>query len=350
MPAWDWLTKSKTLNAAALTVRAQRLPENDNGKLLYPLFFKKTNVKSMEAHELVSLDYRPVAGRREWNAPERRIDLPIPAQRDLEFIPIGADHMINEKEIDRISNQVDGNEQVFRNLIGADIPSRAEMLAMACKRQMELDCFEAWTDGTLTQVDPQTGNYYVVSYGISSDRIQVAGTAWSAAANAYLEFIDWLKDAKQAIGPLEGVLAKSDVYDTILADVPQINGLPLRGDDLLKRIKDDAQIDRFGFFEHNGTVDKFINGGRKKTRVDVFADRKMVAIPRGGIVGDAAYAPVARAREIARQMPQAKINLNDVTIFYFGENDDKALKIVAQLNAYPAIEEQNVFSINIGAA
>lgn len=350
MPAWDWLTKSKTLSAAALTVRAQTLPPDDNGELLYPLFFEKAAVNSMDAQEIVTLDTRPVASRREWNAPERRLNLELPETRDLEFVPIGADHLIGEKEIDALQNRVDGNEQAFRSIIGADIPSRAEMLATACHRQMELDCFEVWTKGTLTQVDPQTGNTYAVSYNIESGRIQTAGTAWSAAANAYNEFIAWLKDAYRACGSLEGVLAKSDVYDTILADAPQVNGLALRGADLVQRIKDDARIPNFEFFEHNGSVDLHANGGTKKVRTDVFPDRRLVAIPRGGRVGKACFAPVARAREIARQIPEAKINIRDVTIFYFGENDDKALKIVAQMNAYPLINDGKVFSINIGAA
>lgn len=349
MPSWDWLTKSKTLSAAALTVRAQTLPADDNGQLLHPIFFPKKNVNSMEAHEIVTLDHRPVAGRREWNAPERRINLELPEMKDLEFVPIGADHLIGEKELDRLQNRVDGNEQVFRQLIGADIPDRAEMLAMACHRQMELDCFEVWAKGTLTQTDPQTDLSYSVSYNIQSGRIQTAATAWSVAANAYNEFIAWLKDAKDATGGLEGVLAQQDVYDTILADAPQVNGLPLRGEDLLKRIKDDAMISDFAFYEHNGSVDKHINGGTKKTRVKVFPSRYLVAIPLGGTVGNAAHAPVARAREIARQLPEAKINIRDVTVFYFGENDDKALKIVAQMNAYPLINDGKVFSINIGA-
>lgn len=350
MPAWDWLTKSKTLNAGALTVRAQSLPEDDNGELLYPLFFPKRSVDSMDAHEIVTLDYRPVAGRREWNAPERRLGLKLPETKDLEFVPIGSDHLIGEKELDRLDSRVDGNEQVYRRLIGADIPSRAEMLAQSCYRQLELDCFEVWTKGTLTQIDPQSTNYYTVSYQIESGRIQSVGTAWSAAANAYNEFIAWLKDAKRAIGRLEGVLAKSDVYETILADVPTVNGLPLRGDDLLKRIKDDAQLETFNFFEHNGAVDLPVNSGTSTIRTDVFPDRYMVAIPRGGTVGNAAVAPVRRARELVRAMPQAKINIRDVTIFYFGENDDKGLKIVSQFNAYPLINDGKVFSINVGAA
>lgn len=350
MPIFDWLEEDEKLSPAALTVRAQTLPPDDNGQLLYPLFFPSMDVDSMNLKEVLEMDFRPAADRREWDAPERRLVLKMPDTRDIEMIPLGMDHVIGEKEMDKLDQNTNGNEAVFQEVIGAKIPARADMLVMGCYRQLELDCFEVWTKGGLTQRDPQSKRTYFVDYQIEAGRLQTAATPWATATNAYEEFIAWLKDGDRAIGGAEGVLAKSDVYDTILADAPVgINGGRLTGQDLIGRIKDDAMISDFGWFKHNGTVDQYVDGGTETRRRDVFPDREIVLIPKGGAVGRTAKAPVRRARKIANAVPEANIDVRGATIFYFGMNDDKGLKIVSQLNAFPTVNDSKIWGINIGA-
>lgn len=352
MAAWDWLEKARGLSSAALTVRAQTLPVDNDGTLLYPLFFKRRDVDSMDLNEILELDDRPTASRREWDAPERRIPLELPETKEVSMIPLGADDLIGEKELDKIDSGANGNEAVFQEVIGAKIPARGDRLAKACFNQLEVDCFEVAATGKLTQQDPQSARTFEVDYQIESGRIQIVGTPWAAAANAYVEFIAWLKEAKSAVGGLEGVMATDDVFDTILADAPTsaVTGLKLVGADLIQRIKDDAMVPRFAWFAHNGTVDAFVNGGVKKRRRNVFPARRLLAVPLGGQLGVAAHAPVRRARQISNILPEAKIDIRGVTVFHFGENDDKALKIVSQLNAFPVTNDGKIFSINIGAA
>lgn len=351
MPAWDWLETAKGLSSAALTVRAQTLPADNDGTLLYPLFFPRQNVDSMDLNEILELDDRPTASRREWDAPEKRLELELPETREISMVPLGADDLIGEKELDKIDSNTNGNETVFQEIVGVKIPARGMRLAKACLNQLEVDCFEVWATGKLTQHDPQSERVYIVDYGIDADRIQAAGTPWAAAANSYNEFIAWLKDAKLAVGGLEGVMATGDVFDDIIADAPTGNdGVRLTGANLNQRIKDDAMIPRFAWFEHNGAVDADVyeNGRRRKRRVNVFPSRRLVAVPLGGTVGKAAHAPVRRARQLSNLLPEAEIDIRGVTVFHFGENDDKALKIVSQLNAFPVTNDGKVFSINVG--
>lgn len=351
MPAFDWLEKAKGLSSGALTVMAQRLPANNDGTLLYPFFFPRQNVDSMDLNEILELDDRPTAARREWDGPEKRILLELPDTKEISMTPLGADDLIGEKELDKIEQGAAGNEQVFQAVIGAKIPARGLRLAEACLNQLEIDCFELWGTGKVTQQDPQSGRTFEIDYQIESGRIQSVITPWTAAANSYNEFIAWLKDAKQAVGGLEGVMASPDVFDDIIADAPTGNdGVRLTGANLVNRIKDDAMIPRFAWFEHNGQldVDVYENGRRFKRRTNVFPARTLVAVPLGGTVGKAAHAPVRRARHLSNLLPEAKIDIRGVTIFHFGENDDKALKIVSQLNAFPVTNEGKHFSINIG--
>lgn len=352
MPAWDWLEKAKGLSSAALTVRAQMLPADNDGTLLYPLFFPRVDVDSMDLNEILELDDRPTASRREWDAPEKRLVLELPETKELSMVPLGADDLIGEKELDKIDQNTNGNEQVYQEIIGAKIPARGDRLTKACYNQLEIDCFDVMATGKLTQHDPQSERTYVVDYQIDPERIQTAGTPWTSAANAYNEFIAWLKDAKQAVGGLEGVMATMDVFDDIIADAPTGNdGVRLTGTSLIQRIKDDAMIPRFAWFEHNGAldVDVYENKRRVKRRKNVFPERRLVAVPLGGKVGKTAHAPVRRARRISNIMPEAKIDIRGVTVFHFGENDDKALKIVSQLNAFPVPNDGKIFSINVGA-
>ncbi|HSH45055.1 MAG TPA: hypothetical protein VK966_04325, partial [Longimicrobiales bacterium] len=142
---FTWIAQEEDLSAAALTVRAQAVSPNDNGQLLWDVFFPRSNVDSVKLSELTSLDWRPVADRREWNAPGRLIPMLTPTGRTLVMVPIESYFQIGEEEMQKLVEQnLSASQQQFRQLIRATVPQRVEMLASANYRRIEVDAFNAW--------------------------------------------------------------------------------------------------------------------------------------------------------------------------------------------------------------
>lgn len=350
MPDFSWIDTMEDLSPAALTVRAQTLPFNDTGILRWPIFFPVTPVDSIDLADITILDKRFTADRREWNGPGRYIPIATPDTRKIEIIPIESFHTIGEREMQKLREQTRNNSQTIMDVIGARIPQRVDRLVAANYRRLELDAFEAWLKGSITQIDPQTGRSYVTSFSIDASRIQTAGTAWSAATNAYDEFLAWLEDAQDAVGSIIGAAMRLGTLRTILADAPDLpNGVTMSRSQLAERVSEDLGSP-FDFFIHEDSVDVFTDGGTAHTRTKVFTDRIIAAVPEGGVVGSTAFAPVSRAYELAAEVPDAGIDVNGMTVYLETQNNGKTLEIQAQVNAMPIPDDQRVFTINIGVA
>lgn len=343
------LEKIKELSSVALTVRAQAISMNDVGKLRWDMFFPRFEAQSMEMRDIITIDDRAVADRREWDAPGRLIPLELPKTRDLEFIPIESYFPLGEKEIGKLMTQMRGNEQLVSDVVGASLPQRVDSLVKADYRRLELDCVRAWTKGDIIVVDPQTGRTYTASFNIEAGRIQQASTAWAAAGqNAWENFLAWLEDAKTEIGGVIGVAARLGAIKTIQADAPTLaNGKKLNRRELESEVQDELGTD-FAFLEWEDSLDVFVDGGTTKTRQNVFPADTLAAIPAGTAVGKAGFAPVDRAFELMGAHPEAGVDVNGVTVYYTPINEGKGLKTSAQLNAYPVPDDQKTFVINIG--
>src|SRR4026207_1912164 len=138
------------LSPAALTVQAQTLSPNDNGRLLWDLFFPRVNVDSVPPSQTNTLDERPAADRREWNARGRLIPVLTPAQRKLEMVPIESYDKIDELEMQYLMEGTFGaNQAIIEQVIGTRLPARTDRLALACYRRLELDAMSAWATGTI---------------------------------------------------------------------------------------------------------------------------------------------------------------------------------------------------------
>jgi len=350
MADFSWIEKVEDLSPAALTVRAQAIDPTDQGVLRWNLFFPRNPVDSTDINEISTLDKRFVADRREWNGPGRYIPMATPDTRRIEIIPIESYDVINEREMQKLREQTRNNQATIMDIIGARIPQRVDKLVAANYRRLEMDAFKVWTSGTIVQVDPQTGKTFTTSFGIAAGRIQTAGTAWSAATSAYDEFLAWVEDAIEAVGGIIGVTCRLSCVKTILADAPNMdNGVKMTRSNLEERIRQDIG-GPFEFFIHEDSVDVFNDGGTAHTRTKVFPDRILAAVPVGGVVGQAAFAPVARAYDIDTAVPNAGIDVNGMTVYHEAFNSGKQLKIEAQVNALPIPAEDRVFVINIGAA
>lgn len=347
---FEWITQLFNLSPAALTVRAQALSPNDQGALLWDIFFPRQDVDSVDLADVLTLDDRPAADRREWNGPGRLIPIETPSLREISMVPIEAYDKIGEKEMQRLMERFVGNAQLIANQIGVSLPDRSDRLALACYRRHELDTFSAWLSGTIVQRNPQDASKtFTASFGIDSGRIQTAATAWNdPGLNAYDEFIAWMEDGIDASGPAIGAMLRLPTLKAIQADAPDMaNGVPMTRAGLESRIQDDLGSP-FRFFLNENTIDVFTDGGLAKTRTKVFTAEKVAMIPQGNAVGKSGFAPVVRAMELSSQIPDAGIDVRGVTIYHDAHNAGKELEIQGQLNVLSIPDEEKVWVIDAG--
>jgi hypothetical protein len=349
--AINWIQEAEELSPAALTVRAQALSPNDRGQLLWDVFFPRRNVDSVNLNDIVTLDDRPAADRREWNARGRYIPVRTPTRRQMSIVPIEAYDKIEEQEMQRVAEAgLSANAETFRRLIGVRIPDRTDRLAMSDYRRLELDCFTAWATGTIVQRNPQDASKTVTaSYGFDVARMQTATPAWNdGSVNAYNEFLAWYQDGEDAVGAGAGAMLRRATLNAILADAPNLgNSVAMTLAGLEQRVQDDLGRD-FRFFINENSVDVFTDGGTAVTRTKVWPAEQVAFVPAGQVVGDAVFAPVVRAMEISGQVPGAGVDVRGVTIYHDAANAGRELTIEAQLNAAPRPDEQRVFVIDAG--
>lgn len=350
---FTWLAKEDELSSAALTVRAQTISPNDQDRLLWDAFFPRRNVDSTKLSEISTLDFRPVADRREWNQRGRAVPLKTPPRRDLEMVPVESYFTIDEEELQKLAERsLSTNAEIFRRIIGARIPDRTDELVRADYRRLEIDCMTAWALGQIVAKNPQDGTTQTVSFGFDAGRYQTAGTAWSdGGVNAYDEFLAWAEDGVDSIGPIRGVTMRLATFKAIQADAPnQIPGTtgitPTRAQ-VEQRVSDDLGVP-FRFFIVENSLDVFNDGGTAYTRTKVWPAQRVALVPAGNAVGYAAFAPVYRAMELARQVPGAGIDIRGVTVYHDAANAGRELTVEAQLNAMPVPDEQKMWLINAG--
>jgi hypothetical protein len=157
MAAGSLFALEDLLSPAELTVRAQTIPPNDLGDLLWDSFFPRQDVDSVRLVDVTTLDYRPVGTRREWNTRGKAIPLPTPPRRLVNIVPIETNQKIDELEMQRLSETAGGNAATVREIVGVTLPRRTDTLAAACYRCLEFDAMSAWTAGKVTQKNPETG-------------------------------------------------------------------------------------------------------------------------------------------------------------------------------------------------
>lgn len=350
---FTWMAEELELTPIALTVRAQAVDPTDTGRLFWDIFMPRRDVDQTKLATLSNLDVRVTADRREWNQRGRYIPLITPARKELEWVPIESYFKIEEKEINDIMNEVRGNQALFREVIGARIPARTESLARANWRRLELDVFGAWANGNLVAKNPQTGTTYTVSYGFDVNRYQTASTAWSdPGVNAYNEFLAWLEDGIEAVGPIQGAMMRLASRNAIQADAPNpmpgaISGLRATITQIEQRIQDELGSP-FRFFLNENTVEVFDDGGIARTQTKVWTAEKVAIVPAGFRVGSTAFAPVTRAYDVSRQVSGAGVDVRGVTVYHEASNGGRELTVEAQVNPMPDPDEAKLYVIDAG--
>ena len=352
------LQQTRMLSAVALTIRAQTVSPTDDGKLLHDIFFPYKGVNGTDLKDVYAIDYRPATDRRAWNAKGRYVPAPTPKQRAVSITPIEGYATINEQEMNELlglANQTSDPENTLVNLIGARLPDRVKAIALGNYRRYELDAFESWFKGTITQRNPQDASKFsTVSWAFDAGRIQTAATAWSdAGLNAWNEFQSWLEDGLDAVGTMGGAMMRRSTFNAIRADAPTlINGEKYSTPDLERLIQDSLSSD-FSFYLNDRAVDVFNDGGTVTTRQKVVPAGGVALLPAGNVIGDGCFAPVYRADDLEGFADDSAVVAGDIDlrgnrVFHSKENNGRSATAEVQLNALAVPQEQSVWTINVG--
>lgn len=350
MSSFAWTQTIEELSPAALTVRAQAISPNDNGRLRWDLFFPRRNVDSVDLADVTTLDYRPASDRREWNQRGRLIPQKSPTTRSVSIVPIEGNYHWGEYELQKLNERAIGNAAIVAQIMQSSVPARIDAIVSANYRRLEVDAFRAWALGNIVQRNPQNAaETFTASFGFDAARYQTAGTAWNdAGENAYDLLLDWLDDAINAVGGIRGIVCRRNFVKEVLADAPDLaGGARMTLVQLEQRIQDDLGSD-FRFYPMEDTVEVFDDGGTATTATKVWTAQKIAAVPAMTEVGYSAFAPVIRAMDIARQLPQAKIDTNGQTAFYEEHSNGRELTVEVQVNACPIPDEQKLFIMDVG--
>jgi hypothetical protein len=96
--------------------------------------------------------------------------------------------------------------------------------------------------------------------------------------------------------------------------------------DVEARIQDETGAD-FRFYTNERTVDEFTDGGIVTAQTKLWPQHVVAAVPAGEVVGFNAFAPVARAGEMSRTVPEAKIDRNGMAVFLESANNGRELTV-----------------------
>lgn len=348
----DWIMLWMGLRAVDLTVRAQAIAANNPDSLVWPAYYRRTPATSMKLSELTTVDYRFIADRRPWDADGRKLEEKVGPLREAEFVPIGDYFTLGEKEITTLVNQFAGNREVFAENLKVRVPDKVQKLVMGALRRLQLDGDMAWAKGQINIRNPETGQTVTVSLGFDAGRYQTAGTAWSdPGVNALSETVDFLLDAQETMGPLGGIRVSTKFLRQLIADGGDViyaalaaGNRPRVGATDISEFLSDQTGNRIRLI----TDDSTYNPDLASAKTRYWPVGHMAAIPATQYIGEMRFAPVARAAMLASEVPDAKVDIRDVTIFYESVNSGKGLKVEGQLNAFPWPDEQAMFVIDTG--
>lgn len=360
MPPLTWMGAEESLSSQALTVRAQTLPPDNTGELFWDVFYPRRNVNSTTIREILDQEeVRYSADRREFNARGRLIPLDTPAGEEIKIMPIESYFKIEEEEIQSLEEQTFGNEALFQRIVGVQVPQRVDKLVRADYRRLEIDVFRAWATGQITVRNPQLGHVaQTFTFPVDSARYMTAATAWDdPSVNAFDELLAWLDlvELLPGFGPVSGIVLRRADYNLIreaASAAISVNNFPMLR---LTRAQFEQRVTQergraFNFFILESTMTEFADGGVAPTTVDIWPAGTIAAVPAVGSPGFSAFAPVARAFELARVAPEAKIDRNGVTVYVETAGNGRELTCEAQLNAAGIPIEAKTAVMDIGTA
>jgi hypothetical protein len=341
---FSWLDAYADLTPANLTIReAARLAENPLD-LRYRAIFPRVGASSIRLSDITTVDFRPVGGRREWNAQGREIPEKLGPARNFEMVPINPTHHIDERMLQLFGES--GVQELLRRGVIGSLQTWPQRLADATERQLEAEAFEAWFSGLITVMDPKTGDTVTVSMGFDqATTYPTAGTAWDdPGEDAYENFLVALQAAQTKMGTVGAARSRRAVFREIVANAPDgPNGLRPTFSSLQDRVREEGFPDVQLVIDER-TYDKFTDGGNATSSTNYVPAGKIAFQPSNGVVGATHVAPVVRAYDFLSGANRSLAN--GVVIFRSEKNDGKTLLIEAQENAIVLPDENKVYVVD----
>jgi hypothetical protein len=346
---FSYIDAVAALSPANITIfQAARLAENPLD-LRYRAIFPRVNATSIRISSITTVDFRPVGGRREWNAQGREIPENLGPLREAEIVPIEFTKHIDERAMQLLREA--GIEEMVRRGVINSVETWPTVLADACERQLERDAFEAWFTGLVTVKDTKTNDSVVASLGFDqATTYPTAGTDWDdPGEDAYLNFLTGLQAAQTKFGgAVGGARTHRTVAQAIIEDAPDgPNGLRPTISSLQERVREEG-FPNFNLIIDERTYDEFNDGGSATTAAYYVPDGLIGYQPADGRVGNTHVAPVARAYDFLTGGNRKFAN--GVAIFLDEQNSGKTLKIAAQENALAIPEERLTYVEDTGIA
>lgn len=347
-PLFSFIDAIAALSPANLTVfQAARLADNPLD-LRYRAIFPRVNTASIRLSSITTVDFRPVGGRREWNAQGREVPQKLGPTSALEMIPIEFVHTIDEHELQLLGEA--GVQELVRRGIINSVETWPSVLADATDRQIERDAFEAWFTGIITVKDTKTNASATVSLGYGTAEYPTPGTDWDdPTEDAYLNFLEAVQAAQSKFG---GDVGAARTHRTVIAaiveDAPDgPNGLRPTVTSLQDRVREEG-FPNITLVSDERTYDEFTDGGSATSPAYYVPDGMIGFQPADGRVGNTHVAPVTRAYDFLTGGNRSLAN--GVAIFRDEENNGKTLKIAAQQNALSVPEQTRVYVVDTGIA
>lgn len=352
MATLSWVGAEDALTSQALTVRAQTLPADNAGELIWDAFMPRIPVRSTKIRNILTQqEIRYTADRREFNARGRLIPFDTVGTEMIKITPIESYFKLEEEEMQELEEMTTENEALFREIIRASIPERVDSLVRANWRRVEMDVFRSWTTGQITVRNPQLGHLaQTFSYGIAAGHYLTAATQWTdVSLNAYDELLKWIDAGEKVVGLMQGAAMRRATYNELLKDASA--ALSMAGFPMIRltqrQFEDRISEERgrpFQFFLIDNTIKEFADGGTDNlTETNLWPAATIAAVPSQGAPGFVADAPVGRAYELARIAPEAKISRNGMSVYCEVAGNGRELTCEAQGNLMPILNEEKIY-------
>jgi hypothetical protein len=344
---FDMLGKVEALTPTNLTIREQaRLAQNPN-ETRWRSHAPTVDADDINISSIETVDFRPAADYRAWNADGREIHEQLGPRLDYEIKPMTATHHIDERRLQKLASPAPEMRALIDRGVIADVNAWPTRLANAIDWGFERAFFQGWCLNTYTVMDPKTGSTVTVARGIAGARYVTEGTAWSGVVDAWARLMFHIGEAQRLFGrPVGGFRIHRSDLAYVIADAPNFgDGTDVNFGNI------DTALSQQGFGPiraviDDRTFDGYTDGGSAYTAQSVLPQGRVAFFPSNGIVGSTPVVPCVRAYDHVDR--DRRVNFRDVVTFYTPQNNGKTLLIEAERIGLPVPSEQFTYVVNVG--
>ncbi|MEO5772709.1 MAG: hypothetical protein ABIQ32_01145 [Sphingomicrobium sp.] len=341
--AFDLLRRMQRLSPQNITIREQARLEENPLDLRWPALAPRLQANSLKIRDLTKATLRLTAEYRAWNANGRELWEAVGPQSEWEILPLTATKHLDERRMLELSLPDPAIRSLIDNGVVADVGRWSTLLADAVHRRIEAAFFEGWLSNTFSMRDPVSGTALAGPLGFSASRYVAAGVAWTGGSGgtAYNNFVTQVQNAARFLGGQPSVARMRDAtFQLIVSSAPAgPNAQRPTVTNVNERLAE--QGIRTAIVVDERTYDKSTDGGQGTATTFFVPTGKIGFQPPDGRIGNTHS--VAASRGGKELVTNAKVNLQDVTIWYSELNRGMTLLMEAENIAVPMPEEQRLY-------